>query len=141
MAEGLVVMSRPNSSPSDSWLKRLKPDRGAQMANRRRIALAAVFGVSFLIPAATQAGSGGTPTAPGAGKSTDYCCTTWERVDTRRNGEDSQSKNTLSFLNGSGCQAIAEDDFSRNACPGTVVKCRGELFTPTTGKVERCLTP
>jgi len=112
------------------------------MANRRRIALAAVS-MTFLLPAAAHAGSGGTPTAPGAGKSTDYCCTTWERVDPRRHGDDSRSdqKNASSFLNGTGCQAIAEDELSRNSCLGTVVKCRGELFTPSASKVERCLTP
>jgi hypothetical protein len=109
------------------------------MVNRRRLALAAVS-ISFLLPSAAYAGAGGTPTAPAAGRSTDYCCTTLERVDPRR-GDDGSREKSPSFLNGAGCQAIAEDDFSRNACPGTVVKCRGELFTPTSGKVERCFTP
>jgi hypothetical protein len=55
--------------------------------------------------------------------------------------EQGKEKKTISYINGTKCQAIAEDEFSRNACFGTVVKCRGELFTPSAGKVERCLTP
>jgi hypothetical protein len=111
------------------------------MINRRRIALAAVS-ISCLFPIAVHAGAGGNPTAPGAGKSTNYCCTTWEKV-TQPSGTDEQGKEkkTIPFLNGTGCQAIAEDDFSMNGCSGTTAKCRGEFFTPRTGKVERCLTP
>lgn len=113
------------------------------MVNRRRIA-AAVVSLFNLLPLAAQAGSGGTPTAPGVGKSTDYCCQILERV-TQPSGTDGTatqgSAKPLSFINGTGCNAIAEDDFSRNQCSGTVVKCRGEFFTPSTGRVERCLTP
>ena len=111
------------------------------MVNRQRLALAAIS-ISCLLPTTVYAGAGGTPVAPGAGRSTDYCCAAWESAESRRQG------NTLSFLNGTGCQAIPEDPLARNECgttigaPGsTVVKCRGELFTPSTGKVERCLTP
>ena len=116
------------------------------MLNLRRTALAAVS-LFCLLPVAAHAGAGGTPTAPGAGRSTDYCCATWERVTQRQGTDEKQGtqgneKSTItSFVNGTGCQAIAEDEFSRNACSGTVVKCRGEFFTSTTGKVERCLTP
>jgi hypothetical protein len=116
------------------------------MANRRSIALAATVSMFCLLPLAAHAGSGGTPTAPGAGKSTDYCCTTLERGDTRRRGNEERGSggnqgSAASFLNGTGCVAIDEDSLSRNACQGTVVKCRGELFTPNPGKVDRCLTP
>ena len=116
------------------------------MVNRRRIALAAVS-MSCLLPVATHAGSGGTPTAPGVGKSTDYCCQTLQRSDavltappagTATQGTENKP---ITSVNGTACQAIAEDDFSRNQCSGTVVKCRGEFFTPSTGRVERCLTP
>lgn len=115
------------------------------MLNRRRTALAAVS-MFCLLPVAAHAGAGGTPTAPGAGKSTDYCCTTWERVTQRngteeREGAQGNEKKGITFVNGTGCQAIAEDEFSRNACPGTVVKCRGEFFTPSMGTVQRCFTP
>lgn len=113
------------------------------MINRRRIALAAVS-ISCFLPTVVHAGAGGTPAAPGAGKSTDYCCATWERVDPRRHGDDSRGdQKALSFLNGSGnCSALDElDTTSRNMCPGTVVKCRGEFFTPSEGKVQRCFTP
>jgi hypothetical protein len=101
--------------------------------------------MSFFLPPVVNAGSGGTPTAPGAGRSTDYCCATWERV-TQRNGSDEREgqgneKKGITFVNGTGCSAIAEDDFSRNQCSGTVVKCRGEFFTPSSGEVKRCLTP
>ena len=106
-----------------------------------RLLVAAALSFSTLIPTAVYAGSGGTPTAPAAGRSTDYCCATWERVDPRRRGDKDDDKNALPFFNGRECQAIAEDEFSRNSCPGTVVKCRGEFFTFSTGKVERCLTP
>jgi hypothetical protein len=114
------------------------------MMNRRRIALAAAS-MFCLLPVAAHAGSGGTPTAPGAGKSTDYCCQILERV-TQPTGTDGTqttqgTAKPLTFVNGTGCSAIAEDDFSRNQCSGTVVKCRGEFFTPSTGRVERCLTP
>ena len=114
------------------------------MVIRRCIALSAVL-TSCLSPAVAYAGSGGTPTPPAAGKSTDYCCQVWERGDTQSPADAaspaSKVKSGASFLNGTGCQAIAEDDFSRNQCTGTVAKCRGELFTPNLGKVERCLTP
>jgi hypothetical protein len=111
------------------------------MLNLRRTTLAA-FSLFCLLPVAAHAGAGGTPTAPGAGKSTDYCCTTWERA-TQPSGTDEhgKEKKTIPSLNGTGCQAIGEDEFSRNACSGTVAKCRGEFFTPRTGRVERCLTP
>ena len=113
------------------------------MVDRGHFALLAVS-LSCFFPVAAHAGSGGTPTAPGAGKSTDYCCQVWERVEPNAQTSDATQptqKSAPSFLRGSGCQAIAEDEFSRNSCIGTVVKCRGELFTPGTGKVERCLTP
>jgi hypothetical protein len=112
------------------------------MINKRRIALVVLSAFS-LLPVIAQAGAGGTPTAPAAGRSTDYCCTTWE-VGDRRHGHDrgrSDRDDAPSFLNGSGCLAIAEDEASRNECLGTVVKCRGELFTPSRGEVKRCFTP
>jgi hypothetical protein len=107
--------------------------------SRSTLALAAVS-MFCLLPAATHAGSGGTPTAPAAGKSTDYCCQT---LTPQRQGTDEQGneKKGFTFVNGTGCSAIAEDDFSRNACTGTAVKCRGEFFTPSAGTVQRCLTP
>jgi hypothetical protein len=117
------------------------------MINRRRIALAAVS-ISCLFPIAVHAGAGGTPTAPAAGKSTEYCCQVLERgTTTQRHGADEKQstpgneKNTATFVNGTGCQAIDEDVLSRNACPGTTVKCRGEFFTPSKSEVLRCLTP
>jgi len=112
------------------------------MVSRRCIALSAVM--SFFLPAVAHAGAGGTPTALGAGKSTEYCCQVWERVTPPRHGTDDRQasdKSAPSFVNGTGCNAIDEDVFSRQACAGTVAKCRGEFFTPATGKVERCLTP
>jgi hypothetical protein len=111
------------------------------MINRRRIALAAVS-ISCFLPIAVHAGAGGTPTAPAAGKSTSYCCTTWEK-GTQPSGTDEQGKEkkTIPYVNGTGCVVIAEDDFSANGCLGTTAKCRGEFFTPRTGKVERCFTP
>lgn len=115
------------------------------MVIRRCMALSVVV-TSCFFPSVAQAGSGGTPTAPGAGKSTDYCCQVWERGDTQppadaANQASKAKSGGASFLNGTGCQAIAEDDFSRNQCTGTVAKCRGELFTPSAGRVDRCLTP
>ena len=116
------------------------------MVNRQRIAFAVVAALS-LLPMTAQAGAGGTPTAAGAGKSTDYCCLKWEKGESPRRGDDN-SRNAPSFVNGEGCQAFESTDVSSaNACPGTVVKCRGEFFTPSAqtnsglGKVERCLTP
>ena len=107
------------------------------MINRPRIALAAAVSVFFLLPVAAHAGFGGSPTAPGAGKATDYCCATWEQSPTRHG----HGANAIPFVNGTGCTAIAEDEFSRNQCSGTVMKCRGEAFTPSAGTVTRCLTP
>jgi hypothetical protein len=113
------------------------------MFSRHGIALAVLS--PSLLPLGAHAGAGGSPTAPAAGKATEYCCQVW-RADTRRHGDD-QGKNSLTSFTGSGCIAIFEDDVARNSCGGTVVKCRGEFFTPSTatdsgaGKVERCLTP
>jgi hypothetical protein len=114
------------------------------MVNRQRIALA-VLSALTLLPITAHAGAGGNPSAPGAGKSNDYCCQRWEGV---REGP-------ITFFTGTGCVAIAGDDAeARNACVHTVVKCRGEFYTPnpapsgngetpTTfpGRVDRCLTP
>src|SRR5918992_5123366 len=120
---------------------------GGQMVNRQRIALAVLSAFS-LVPITAHSGAGGTPTAPGAGKSSDYCCQTWSAV---RQGEGS---NAFTFFNGTSCFWIADGDTEgRNSCrPGTVAKCRGEFFTPApadapenptapTGTVTRCLTP
>jgi hypothetical protein len=122
------------------------PDRGPQMFDLPRHTALAAVSLFCLLPIPAHAGAGGTPTAPGAGKSTNYCCTTWERAtpqgatDQTQGGQGKETK-TIPFLNGIGCAAIAEDDFSMNGCLGTTAKCRGEFFTPRTGKVERCLTP
>jgi hypothetical protein len=107
----------------------------AQVAHQRWIVrLAGIMALAF-VPATAYAGAGGTPTAPGAGRSTDYCCAALNRVT------EGQGSKANTFINGTTCVAIAEDDFSRNACTGTVVKCRGEFFTPATGVVQRCFTP
>ena len=113
------------------------------MLNRSYLALAAVS-ISCFLPPAVYAGAGGTPVTPGAGRSTDYCCVALETVTVRLG-----SGGTLTFMNGTGCKALPEDPGARNTCgsdtgeagPGTVVKCRGELFNPSAGTVQRCLTP
>jgi len=121
------------------------PCRRALMANRRRNALAAAVSMFCLLPIASHAGGGaGIPAAPGAGKSTDYCCLGTPQRVTQGNGA-----NAFTFINATMCTALDETDtLSRNNCPGTVVKCRGEFFTPTSqvksqppGQVQRCLTP
>lgn len=109
------------------------------MVSRRRIALAALSTISFL-PLVAQAGAGGSPTAPAAGKGTEYCCERWQRMTlTTDDGK------TITVFEGNRCRAIFEDEVSRNACTGTVAKCRGEFFTPgpssSPGRVDRCLTP
>jgi len=116
------------------------------MVKRLRIVLAATVSMSCLLPIAADAGGGaGIPAAPGAGKSTDYCCLTEPQRVTQGNGA-----NAFTFINAARCTALDETDtLSRNNCPGTVVKCRGEFFTPSSapnsgrppGLVERCLTP
>ena len=57
------------------------------MVNRQRIAFAVIAALS-LLPMTAQAGAGGTPTAAGAGKSTDYCCLKWEKGESPRRGDD-----------------------------------------------------
>ena len=116
------------------------------MVKRLRIVLAATVSMSCLLPIAADAGGGaGIPAAPGAGKSTDYCCLGTPQRVTQGNGA-----NAFTFINATMCTALDETDtLSRNNCPGTVVKCRGEFFTPSSapnsgrppGLVERCLTP
>ena len=116
------------------------------MFNRQRIALA-VLSALPLLPMTVQAGAGGSPSAPGAGKSSEYCCQT---LNGAREG-------LITLWTGTGCIAIPDGDTeARNACLFTVVKCRGEFYTPnpqpsgnggtptnTTfpGRVDRCLTP
>ena len=111
---------------------------------RAALALLTLFS---LTPAASYAGAGGSPTAPAGGRSSDYCCMQWDRRTTR--GDDGS---TITFYNGSGnCRAISEEPLERNNCEGTVLKCRGEFFTPigsvlTGGRgeepgVKRCFTP
>ena len=116
------------------------------MVNRQRITLALVSAIS-LLPTTAFAGAGGTPTAPAAGTPSEYCC---QRLQAVRQGEGSQA---FIFYTGTGCIAIGADVEGRNACQYTVVKCRGEFYTPnpssssngepTTfpGRVDRCLTP
>ena len=108
------------------------------MVKRLRIVLAATVSMSCLLPIAADAGGGaGIPAAPGAGKSTDYCCLGSPQRVTQGNGA-----NAFTFINAARCTALDETDIlSRNNCPGTVVKCRGEFFTPSSGQVQRCLTP
>lgn len=113
------------------------------MVNRQRIALA-VVGALSLIPMTAQAGAGGTPIAPAAGTSTNYCCQRWREVEAR-----TADGGTFTFLNGQFCQVISDSPFDRNSCSGEVVKCRGETFKPgqggsvqtLTGTVDRCLNP
>lgn len=113
------------------------------MVNRQRVALAVLSAFS-LFPIASYGGSGGSPTAPAAGKGTDYCCTVWTPA---REG-------SLTVFTGTGCVAIigGDEPTDRNMCQGTVAKCRGEFYTPTAttpppegspylGRVDRCLTP
>jgi hypothetical protein len=116
------------------------------MVNRQRIALAVLSAFS-LLPITVQAGAGGTPTAPAAGTPSEYCCQRWETV---RQGEGSHA---FTFYTGTGCIAIGADPEARNVCQYTVVKCRGEFYTPNPpsssnaeptafpGRVDRCLTP
>jgi hypothetical protein len=112
------------------------------MVNRQRIALAVLSAFS-LLPLTAHAGAGiGVPTAPSAGTPSTYCCATVRTVEIR----DNAGKVVFSFVNGDGCQVFDPADFTAaNSCPGTVVKCRGELFSPNNaerpGKVDRCLTP
>jgi hypothetical protein len=51
----------------------------------------------------------------------------------------------ISFVNGRQCLVIDQDSLSANACPGIVLKCRGEFYRPNggagEGTVQRCLTP
>jgi hypothetical protein len=110
------------------------------MVSRRRIALAVLSTISFL-PLAAQAGAGGSPTAPGAGKGTEYCCEQpWKRMTLQ-----TDDGKTITVWEGNRCRAITEDELGRNSCQGTVAKCRGEFFTPgpsgTLGRVDRCFTP
>ena len=109
------------------------------MVNRRSIAVTAGVIALALLPTLALAGAGGTPTAPGAGRGTDYCCQSIQQ-NTEGQGKGEKSLNTVS---GTGCTALDPGDtLSANQCPGVVVKCRGEFFTPSQdGSVRRCLTP
>ena len=108
---------------------------------RAAMALLTVFS---LLPAASYAGAGGSPTAPAGGRSSDYCCIEWKSKTTRLD-----DGTTVTSFNGTGCRAISEEPLERNNCEGSALKCRGEFFTPTAqtrqglppGTVDRCFTP
>src|SRR5262245_12920525 len=107
------------------------------MVNRRRIVLAAVSMLCLLPISADAGGGAGIPAAPGEEKSTVTC-----RLGTLQRVTQGNGANAFTFINGAMCTALDETDtLSRNNCQGTVVKCRGELFTPNPGTVQRCLTP
>ena len=109
---------------------------------RAAMALVAVFS---LLPSVSYAGAGGSPTAPAAGQSSYYCCA--ELLPVPQSGADLDGRNQISFFNGNGCRAIGGELIERINCEWTVIKCRGERFTPSAetpmglGAVRRCLTP